>query len=532
MKSRIRNMRVLSTFRARLILFILIMVAFLSLTLLFSFQQSRNMMIDEAVRHLGRTSQLLDTNLATERQELERYTEIIRDELRIKEYMYVVVEIGTDTEPLQEHFTQQFSWLPVDSSLLVSHDGKLLSGEGPIELLERTQYLKYPGQIPAQYIRTERGTEIVTAAPIHYRNRLLGYNIISRVYNMSRLRALEEQSKGRIFISQNNKIILSTLPDAIGIQVSPVNNRLQIGNDSYMLQHINMPQVNNQEIGFHFAVSEMELLKNINEYSRITIFIVAFGVLIILLLGLIFLREFNRPLKRLLDVTAEISRGKLPHLQKITPHNEMDYLSNQFADMLRGLRDKQILIEETQNKLEELAITDTLTSLYNRRYLLDIFPKLQAQAKRDGNILSAIMIDLDHFKAINDQYGHLAGDQCLMEFSAVIRNQSRQNDYLFRMGGEEFLILTAGDGLDGVVALAEKIRQAFETSFVYYEGHRISMTLSCGIATLPPEKNQPNALSDLLKQADTALYEAKQAGRNRSVIYSPEQHARRFRSTD
>ena len=525
-------MRMLSTFRARLVLFVLILVAFLSLTLLFSFQHSRDMMIDEAIRHLGRTSQLLDTKLVTERQELERYTEIVRDELRIKEYMYVVVEIGTDIEPLKERYSQQFGWLPVDSGLLVSHDGKLLSGEGPGELLELLQFNKHQGHIPAQYIKTSRGIELVTAAPIHYRNRLLGYIVISRIYNLPKLHALEKQSKGRIFLTQNNKIILSTLPDAMGMQVTPVNNRLQIGRDVYMLQHISMPHNNNQEIGFYFGVSEMELLKNIDEYSRLTLFTVAFGVLIILLLGLMFLREFNRPLKRLLDVTAEISRGELPELGKIKPRNEMDYLSNQFSDMLQGLRDKQRVIEETQNKLEELAITDTLTSLYNRRYLLDVFPKLQAQGQRDVNTLSAIMIDLDHFKGINDNYGHLAGDQCLMEFSAVMRNQSRQNDYLFRLGGEEFLILTLGDGLEGVMALAEKIRQAVEKTFVYYEGQRIGMTISCGIATLTPEDNQQGALSTLLKQSDTALYEAKHTGRNRSIVFAAEQLERRLKTID
>lgn len=525
-------MRLLSTFRARLFLFILILVAFLSLTLLLSFQHSRDIMIDEAVRHLERTSRLLDTKLITERQELERYTDIVRDELRIKEYMYVVVEIGTDKNPLQERYKQHFGWLPVDSSLLVSHDGKLLSGEGPRELLELIQPHKRPGYIPAQYIKTSRGIEMVAAAPIHYRNRLLGYNIISRVYNMSRLNTLEKQSNGRIFLSQNNKVVLSTLPESMGMQVIPVNNRLQLGRDIYMLQHIKMPHNNDQEIGFHFGISEMELLRNIDEYSRLTLFTVAFGILTLLLLGLIFLREFNRPLKKLLDVTAEISKGKLPAINKTVPRNEMDYLYNQFSDMLQGLRDKQRVIDETQNKLEELAITDTLTSLYNRRYLLDIFPKLQAQAKRDSNILFAIMIDLDHFKSINDKYGHLAGDQCLMEFAAIMRNQSRQNDYLFRMGGEEFLIITSGEDEGGVMALSEKIRLAVEKIFVYYEGQRISMSISCGIAMLTPANNHKGSLSSLLKQADTALYEAKQTGRNRSVMFTEKQQVRRFRSVD
>lgn len=525
-------MRLLPTFRARLVLFILILVAFLSLTLLLSFQHSRNMMFEEAIRHLGRTSKLLDTALVTERRELERYTEIVREELRIKEYMYVVVEIGTETGPLSERYSQQFGWLPVDSSLLVSHDGKVLSGEGPKELLQLLQQNRQPAHTPAQYIKTSRGIELVTSAPVHYRNHLLGYIVISRVYNLSKLHILEKQSNGRIFLTQNNKIILSTLPDAMGMQATPVQNRLQIGSDVYMLQNISVPYINDQEIGFYFGVSELELLKNIEEYSRFTLFTVAFGVLIILLVGLLFLRDFNRPLKKLLDITAEISRGELPRLQKITPRNEMDFLSNQFSDMLQGLRDKQRVIDETQSKLEELAITDTLTSLYNRRYLLDIFPKLQAQVNRDGSSLSAIMIDLDHFKTINDEYGHPAGDQCLMEFAAVMHNQSRQNDYLFRMGGEEFLILTLGDGMEGVMALAEKIRLAVEKTFVYYEGQRIEMTISCGIATLDHEDNRQGALNTLLKQADSALYEAKQAGRNCSRLFSAEQQARRINSLD
>jgi diguanylate cyclase (GGDEF)-like protein len=361
---------------------------------------------------------------------------------------------------------------------------------------------------------------------------LLGYNVISRVYNLPKLHALEEQSNGRIFITQNNKIILSTQPDVMGRQVSPANNRLQIGSDVYRLQHISMPLNNNQAIDFYFGISEVELLKNIDEYSRMTLLTVAVGVLVILLLGLMFLREFNRPLDRLLDVTTEISRGELPILRKIKPRNEMDYLSNQFSDMLQALRDKQSVIDNAQNKLEELAITDTLTSLYNRRYLLDVFPKLQAQAQRDANKLSAIMIDLDHFKSINDNYGHLAGDQCLREFSAVMRNQSRQNDYLFRLGGEEFLILTLGDGLEGVMALAEKIRHAVEKTFVYYEGQRIGMSVSCGISTLTPEDNQQGALSTMLKQADTALYEAKHTGRNRSIVFTEEQQARRLKTVD
>ena len=222
----------------------------------------------------------------------------------------------------------------------------------------------------------------------------------------------------------------------------------------------------------------------------------------------------------------------MPKLRKIKPRNEMDYLSNQFSDMLQSLRDKQSVIDDAQNKLEELAVTDTLTSLYNRRYLLDVFPKLQAQAQRDANKLSAIMIDLDHFKSINDNYGHLAGDQCLMEFSAVMRNQSRQNDYLFRLGGEEFLILTLGDGLEGVMALAEKIRQAVKKTFVYYEGQRIGMSVSCGIATLTHEDNQQGALSTMLKQADTALYEAKHTGRNRSIVFTEEQQTRRLKTVD
>ncbi|MDT8404390.1 diguanylate cyclase [Sulfuriflexus sp.] len=525
-------MRLLPTYRTRLVLFVLLLVAFLSITLLLSFQHSRDIMIDEAVNHLGRTSRLLDTALVTERKELERYAEIVRKELRIKEYMYVVVEIGTDTAPLNERHAEQFSWLPVDSSMIVSHKGEVLSGEGPAELLHLLQQDRPPERTAAQYIQTSRGIELVTSAPIHYQNRLLGHIVISRIYNLSKLHLLEKQSNGRIFLTRGNNIILSTLPDAVGMQATPANNRLQIGADIYMLQNISVPHNNDHEIGFYFGISELELLNNIDEYSRLTLFTVAFGVFVILLLGLLFLRDFNRPMKKLLDITARISNGELPRLYKVTPRNEMDMLFNQFTEMLQALRDKQRVIDETQAKLEALAITDTLTSLYNRRYLLDIFPKLQAQAKRDHSTLSVIMIDLDHFKRINDKYGHLAGDQCLMEFAAAMRNQSRQNDYLFRMGGEEFLILTLGEGRQGMLALAEKIRLAIEKVFVYYEGERIHMTISCGIATLNPEDDHRGALNMLLKRADNALYEAKQNGRNQSVLLADEEPADRLKSVD
>jgi len=164
------------------------------------------------------------------------------------------------------------------------------------------------------------------------------------------------------------------------------------------------------------------------------------------------------------------------------------------------------------------AHTDALTRVYNRGYLLEA---LDAEFKRATALhtdLSLIFLDLDHFKSVNDTFGHEAGDCVLKEIAEFIHGQLlRPRDIFARYGGEEFVILLPGETVKHTATLAERIRAAVEAHAFVYEGRRIPVTCSMGVATLLPEIESP---STLLKAADKAGYASKQNGRNRVTIAS------------
>ena len=508
----------LTTFRSRLIFYILLVSVFLAVALSLSFWHTQNILLTEANQQSQRTSRLLDTYLTAERSELERYAGIVSENLRMQEYMYVVTEINAEREPLDKLFLQQFGWLPIDSRVLTNTNGKVISGNTTSTIIDH-RTLSVKDGIKVQYVHTKNGVELVACAPVYYLKKHIGYVILSRTYDMDKLKELENISKGHVFITSNNIIALSTISSLIEKPMTPNIKNLSVMNDDFIVTQIEIDSSLNNHIGFYFGVSESRLLNNIKQFRKLLIFIITFGILGILLLGLVFLRDFDKPIKQLLAITNEVADGKLPSVTKVTPRNEIDFLSNNFSDMIRSLQEKQALISKAHSELEILAITDTLTHLYNRRHLLEVFPKLQAQAQRDNAPLAAIIIDIDHFKKINDEHGHLAGDQCLIEFSALLRSHSRTNDYLFRLGGEEFLILTLGETVKGVQAVAEKIRKATEQTPVQYRNVHIRMTISCGICVEYPTDDKEQSLNSLLLHSDNALYTAKQTGRNKVVVH-------------
>ena len=488
------------------------------MTLSLSFWHTQNILLTEANQQLQRTSHLLDTYLAAERSELVRYASIVRDNSRLQKSMYMVTETNTEQNSLDTLFLRQFGWLPIDNRILVNMHGKIISGNTHSTIVVPTEFSPIDA-INIQYIHTPNGVELVAHTPIYYLRKLLGHVVLSRTYDTEKLRELEDISKGRVFITDSNAITLSTIPSLIGKPLTTSLKNLSIMNDNFIVNEINIDKAFHKNINFFFGVSERRLLDNIKQFRQLLIFIISFGILGILLLGLFYLRDFDKPIKQLLAVTNDVASGKLPSVSKVVPRNEMDFLSNNFSDMINSLREKQTLISKAQSELEVLAITDTLTSLYNRRHLLEVFPKLQAQAQRDKSPLAAIIIDVDYFKNINDEHGHLAGDQCLVEFSALLRSHSRTNDYLFRIGGEEFLIITLGETTEGVMAVAEKIRNATEQTPIQYRNVQIRMTISCGVCVEYPTDDKEQTLNSLLLHSDNALYKAKQSGRNKVAIH-------------
>lgn len=157
------------------------------------------------------------------------------------------------------------------------------------------------------------------------------------------------------------------------------------------------------------------------------------------------------------------------------------------------------------------TITDHLTGLPNRRHLDEVFAKEFSRARRHGLPTSLLMLDLDHFKQVNDGWGHLAGDAVLAAVARLVRTEARAEDTVARYGGEELTVLMPQTRLGDALAVAERIRAAVEAQVVYWEGQAIPVTLSIGCAELEPLDAGPE---DLLRRADRKLYEAKHSGRN------------------
>lgn len=169
---------------------------------------------------------------------------------------------------------------------------------------------------------------------------------------------------------------------------------------------------------------------------------------------------------------------------------------------------------ETINKLlEKQAMTDGLTGIFNRMKFDDILAKEIQRAKRNKFPLSLIMCDIDHFKQINDQFGHSAGDKVLKSLARLIKTNIRSIDFFARWGGEEFAILSPGSDSEGTLQLAEKIRNKIELFKFPKPEH---LTLSFGISTF----KTGDSAAKLLKRADEAMYRAKENGRNQVQVYS------------
>ena len=172
-------------------------------------------------------------------------------------------------------------------------------------------------------------------------------------------------------------------------------------------------------------------------------------------------------------------------------------------------------IETLNKEMYHLAVFDSLTQVYNRHYLMDQLTKEFAKASRHESPLALIMMDLDYFKSINDDFGHQAGDKVLSALAGRLKKDIRQQDTLGRYGGEEFLLILPGIDLHQAIRVAEKMLVLASHKPFSFDKNQIPVTLSIGVTALRP--TCPNA-ELFLKQADRALYLAKNRGRNQLVL--------------
>lgn len=216
------------------------------------------------------------------------------------------------------------------------------------------------------------------------------------------------------------------------------------------------------------------------------------------------LKALQSNLRHLTWQTKRIAKGDFS--QKVDFLGEF---SEAFNDMIDNLKD-------ANTQLQQLASLDCLTQLYNRNTLNEFLDEAFVKAREQGADLSILMIDIDHFKKVNDNYGHYAGDQVLIKVSEILKKQFRATDMLARYGGEEFMAVQPKICVGHAVEIGNRILKAIRETMIQIEGERqLSVTVSIGVSCIAPADRK---FEDIVKRSDTALYAAKNGGRNRLCL--------------
>ncbi|WP_158407292.1 sensor domain-containing diguanylate cyclase [Megalodesulfovibrio gigas] len=273
---------------------------------------------------------------------------------------------------------------------------------------------------------------------------------------------------------------------------------------------------------------QLPLSEVLTEYSAFLLTALAGGLLTLAVITpflLRLIRSLERPMHQLAEMAKDMATGQFASVcpfpgTRETSLWEVRTLTEAFCRM-------QEMVGESMETLKRVAITDQLTGLFNRRHLLAEGARIVDVCLRGGAPCACIMADVDHFKRINDTWGHKVGDDALRQVADTLRYICRGSDIVARFGGEEFVVLAPNAGLAQGAELAERLRLAIADASLYVDDTRVPMTMSFGVAECLLESLDTVAahgpgsidlvLQDALRRADMALYRAKQTGRNRVV---------------
>ena len=178
----------------------------------------------------------------------------------------------------------------------------------------------------------------------------------------------------------------------------------------------------------------------------------------------------------------------------------------------------QSMLQSTLTSLADASNRDGLTGIYNRRFFEQTLTKEYSRVQRYGGTLSLVLLDLDHFKKVNDTHGHLAGDEVLREAARRLNSCLRDTDILARYGGEEFAVILPATTLEGTLIVAERLRAVMDATPIMHNAQSLTITVSAGVTEF---RTDILRYEDLIKEADLALYTSKGSGRNRVTCYSP-----------
>jgi len=213
------------------------------------------------------------------------------------------------------------------------------------------------------------------------------------------------------------------------------------------------------------------------------------------------------------DIVEGLSKGANDYLSKPFDSAELQ-VRLQVGKRMVEMQDK---LNETLNELKKLASHDSLTGLLNRRAIMEDIPKEIKRMKRQEQVLCIAMCDIDHFKQVNDTYGHLVGDEVLKEVTKRMTTTLRDYDLLGRYGGEEFLVITPVDNNKNGLKVYQRICDEISSQAFIVNDLSIPITMSCGVAAYSTD-SEAHTITELISKADEALYQAKDNGRNQVVF--------------
>lgn len=507
------------TYKKRLLLYVAMLVLLLVGMMLLSFKTARDVIMSSSEQHLYHAALRQQDRLHAERNELLHYTQIIAADKPLQHTVFALSTSATGTETLAAYYRRQFASLSADHHAIVSRDGSVLLSDSP-GFAHQVRERQRAGVNGHFYYPVDRGVMMVAMQPLVYGDREIATVAVARLLGEQWL-ARQERSSAEylLFFGQQGRVLWSSNPHLQNLALREQERELRGPDHFFRLHEVLLENSGPDVPRLWFATSEARLMALLERYEVWVYLFALLGGGAVLMTGWLLLRNFSRPYEQLMATTQQLIDGKLPVMTRSASSHEMGRLVNRFADVLDALRQEQAEVRRVHRKLQETAITDSLTGLYNRRYLQEVTPGLFAQAERDQRYLTAILLDLDYFKDINDRHGHLGGDAVLVHFARLLKHNSRVNDQLFRIGGEEFLILNVTDNPEDSVQLANKLRELTDRSPANYQGAVIPNTVSGGISCCAGT-TAGDTLSQLLRAADKALYEAKAGGRNQIVSHS------------
>lgn len=235
-------------------------------------------------------------------------------------------------------------------------------------------------------------------------------------------------------------------------------------------------------------------------------------VVVIIILSLLLAYFIVKPLKTVINSLDVVASGEFDvGITDINQRDELGSLIDKFNNMARELKKIKAASDDKNQQLLELSVRDHLTGLFNHRHLIEYGETRMLEANRSGMMLGLLMIDIDHFKQVNDTHGHPCGDFVITEVAALLIENLRSVDIIARYGGEEFAVIMPNATVDNAKFVADKICQKVSEHKINYEGKQFDITVSIGIAV---QHESENKIMEIIKRADQALYQSKGNGRN------------------